>query len=151
MIFIDEIDTLAQSRENNMHEATRRVLSVFLRYLDGFESNQDVIVICATNRRSDLDPALQSRFSKVINFPYPDKLSREAIFARYAQQLNTSELSQLAEQSQNLSGRDIKNICEDAERQWAAMILRGEQQDFKVPFYVYLSCLNSRMRIISSK
>ena len=119
--------------------------------MDGFESNQDVIVICATNRRSDLDPALQSRFSKVINFPYPDKLSREAIFARYAQQLNTSELSQLAEQSQNLSGRDIKNICEDAERQWAAMILRGEQQDFKVPFYVYLSCLNSRMRIISSK
>ena len=63
-------------------------MSVFLRYLDGFESSQDVIVICATNRKADLDPALQNRFSKVINFPYPDKHSRYAIFKRYAKHLN---------------------------------------------------------------
>jgi ATP-dependent 26S proteasome regulatory subunit len=63
-----------------MHEATRRMLSVFLRYIDGFESNENVMIICATNRKQDLDPALQSRFSKVINFPYPDLLSRHAIF-----------------------------------------------------------------------
>jgi ATP-dependent 26S proteasome regulatory subunit len=58
IIFIDEIDSLAQSREREMHEATRRMLSVFLRHLDGFDSSDDTIVICATNRRKDLDPAL---------------------------------------------------------------------------------------------
>jgi SpoVK/Ycf46/Vps4 family AAA+-type ATPase len=144
MIFIDEIDSLAQSREGDMHEATRRILSVFLRYLDGFESSDDVIVICATNRKSDLDPALQSRFSKVIKFAYPDKHSRGAIFARYAKHLSKEQISQLAELSPNLTGRDIKNICEDAERQWAALVLRGEVKDYKVDFSLYLSSLSSR-------
>ena len=144
MIFIDEIDSLAQSREKEMHEATRRLLSVFLRYLDGFESSEDIIVICATNRKSDLDPALQSRFSKVIKFPYPDLHSREAIYSRYARHLNTSEIRRLAELSQNFTGRDIKNICEDAERQWAAQILRGDVNDYKVSFEIYLTSLNSR-------
>lgn len=51
IIFIDEIDSLAQSREREMHEATRRMLGVFLRYIDGFESNENVMVICATNRK----------------------------------------------------------------------------------------------------
>lgn len=144
MIFIDEIDSLAQSREKEMHEATRRLLSVFLRYLDGFESSDDIIVICATNRKSDLDPALQNRFSKVIQFPYPDKHSRMAIFERYARHLDRGQLMNLAENSQNMSGRDIKNICEDAERKWAAFILRGEQSDYKVPFYLYQASLKSR-------
>lgn len=54
---------------------------MFLRNLDGFESNENVIVVCATNRKADLDPALLSRFSKVITFPYPDLHSRKAIFA----------------------------------------------------------------------
>ena len=144
MIFIDEIDSLAQSREKEMHEATRRVLSVFLRYLDGFESSEEVIVICATNRKSDLDPALQSRFSKVIKFPYPDKHSRAAIFQRYARHLDSGQLNTLADQSNWLTGRDIKAVCEDAERQWAAFILRGEQESFKVPFQLYLASLTSR-------
>ena len=56
MIFIDEIDSLAQSREKEMHEASGRVLSVFFEVSDGFETRQDVIVICATNKQSDLDP-----------------------------------------------------------------------------------------------
>jgi SpoVK/Ycf46/Vps4 family AAA+-type ATPase len=146
MIFIDEIDSLAQSRENEMHEATRRVLSVFLRYLDGIESSEEVIVICATNRKTDLDPALQSRFSKVISFPYPDKHSRAAIFQRYAKHLERPQLNTLGDKSEMLTGRDIKAICEDAERQWAAFLLRGEQESFQVPFQIYLASLESRMK-----
>ena len=58
IVFIDEIDSLAQSRDRDMHEATRRMLSVFLRYLDGFDTSENTLVVCATNRRKDLDAAL---------------------------------------------------------------------------------------------
>ena len=101
-------------------------------------------MICATNKKSDLDPALQSRFSKIIRFPYPDLYSRIAIYGRYAKHLKSEELKELPEQSNNFTGRDIKNICEDAERQWAAQLLRGEIDDYKVAFSFYQSSLNSK-------
>ena len=146
IIFIDEIDSLAQSREGDMHEATRRMLSVFLRYLDGFDTSDSVLVICATNRRTDLDPALQSRFSKVITFPIPDSHSRVAIFRRYARQLSEEQLAKLGKDSQGLAGRDIKSVCEDAERRWAARMLRGEVSDPRVDFGLYLQALRSRLQ-----
>mmetsp|Transcript_23956 Transcript_23956/g.42429 ORF Transcript_23956/g.42429 Transcript_23956/m.42429 type:complete len:453 (+) Transcript_23956:35-1393(+) len=150
IIFIDEVDSLAQSRDHSMHEATRRMLSVFLRYIDGFESQEDVLVICATNRRVDLDPALQSRFSKVIYFPYPDQQSRVAIFKRYARHLTPEQLQILGEQSSGMAGRDIKCVCEDAERQWAARVLRGEEKVYTVDFQLYLNAVESRLRTIRS-
>lgn len=146
IIFIDEIDSLAQSRDREMHEATRRMLSVFLRYLDGFDTSESVLVICATNRRTDLDPALQSRFSKVITFPIPDTPSRVAIFRRYARHLTDSQLEVLGQGSQGLAGRDIKSICEDAERRWAARMLRGEVSDSHVDFTLYSEALRSRLQ-----
>jgi len=144
VVFIDEVDSLATSRETNMHEATRRLLSVFLRYLDGFESSDEVIVICATNRKQDLDPALQSRFSKVIEFPFPDLQSRVAIFKRYAKHLNEEQLKILGGLTEGMSGRDIKNVCEDAERHWAARVLRGEVENYEVNFDLYLNTLKSK-------
>jgi SpoVK/Ycf46/Vps4 family AAA+-type ATPase len=149
IIFIDEVDSLAQSRDHTMHEATRRMLSVFLRYIDGFETQEDVLVICATNRREDLDPALQSRFSKVISFPWPDLLSRVAIFKRYARHLSEDHLQQLAELSVGMAGRDIKSVCEDAERQWAARLLRGEEKVYCVDFQMYLRAVQSRLRTLA--
>jgi ATP-dependent 26S proteasome regulatory subunit len=54
IIFIDEIDTLGGNRDNDgMHEASRRVLSALLRRLDSFESNDNTLLICATNRKKD--------------------------------------------------------------------------------------------------
>lgn len=56
IIFIDEIDSLATRRGSEMHEATRRILSVLLRRIEGFESGTNgSLVIGATNRRDDLD------------------------------------------------------------------------------------------------
>lgn len=49
-----------------MHEATRRLLGVLLRHLDGFETNKRSVVIAATNRKEDLDPALLSRSPLVL-------------------------------------------------------------------------------------
>ena len=49
ILFIDEIDAIAGERGEGMHEASRRVLSTLLRKLDGFESNHEILLICATN------------------------------------------------------------------------------------------------------
>lgn len=87
IIFIDEIDALARSRSTDMHEASRRILSTLLRKIDSFESNTNVMLICATNRKEDLDPAMLSRIDLSIPFNLPDVQSRAAIFKRYAKQL----------------------------------------------------------------
>ena len=72
-----------------MHEATRRLLSVVLQSIEGFrdrEENKNVL-ICATNRKQDLDSALLSRFDVAIKFDLPTKEARKAIFSRYAKHL----------------------------------------------------------------
>lgn len=80
ILFIDEIDSLATSRESGLHEATRRILSTLLRKIDSFESDGEVLVICATNRKKDLDPALISRIDLGIKFELPDAKTRGLIF-----------------------------------------------------------------------
>lgn len=97
ILFIDEIDSLATSRETGLHEATRRILSTLLRKIDSFESEGEVLVICATNRKKDLDPALISRTDMAIRFELPDASTRAQIFGRYARQLSEDELKKLGE------------------------------------------------------
>lgn len=123
IIFLDEIDSLAGSRDQNMFEATRRLLSVLLRKLDGIDAATNTITIGATNRKGDLDHALISRFDQSINFPLPNASERAAIFGNYACHLNEEELAVLGERSETLSGRNIKDVCEFAERRWARKIL----------------------------
>ena len=84
ILFIDEVDSLATSRESGLHEATRRILSTLLRKIDSFESDGEVLVICASNRKKDLDPALVSRLDLSIRFELPDSGTRSSIFERYA-------------------------------------------------------------------
>jgi ATP-dependent 26S proteasome regulatory subunit len=55
-----------------MHEASRRILSTLLRKIDSFESTTNVMLICATNRKQDLDPAMLSRIDLSIKFELPD-------------------------------------------------------------------------------
>ena len=124
ILFMDEIDSLATSRETGLHEATRRILSTLLRKIDSFESDGEVLVICATNRKKDLDPALVSRTDTSIRFELPDAKTRSEIFQRYAKQLSKEDLQKLGEMAVNLSGRDIADICKDAERKWASLYIR---------------------------
>lgn len=137
ILFIDEIDSLATSREAGLHEATRRILSTLLRKIDSFESDGEVLVICATNRKKDLDPALISRTDITIRFELPDSKTRSEIFKRYAKQLSQTELDQLGEISLNLSGRDISDICKDAERRWASKYIRKEVTSLSPALEVY--------------
>uniref|UniRef100_A0A7S3PKW1 AAA+ ATPase domain-containing protein n=2 Tax=Aplanochytrium stocchinoi TaxID=215587 RepID=A0A7S3PKW1_9STRA len=127
IIFLDEIDSLATTRStSNMHEATRRILSVLLRTLDGFEDKGEKrsVLVAATNRKKDLDPALISRFSLSVHFELPDVKTRAAIFKCYAKQLSEKDRLSLAQQAIHFSGRDIKDVCELAERRWASKRIR---------------------------
>lgn len=124
IIFIDEIDSLATARSGDMHEATRRVLSVLLRKIEGFENKDRTIVIGATNRKQDLDEALLSRFDVSISFRLPSDEERSQILAVYACHLTDKERRQLAHATPRASGRDLRDICAHAERAWAASIIQ---------------------------
>lgn len=123
ILFLDEIDSLAGSRDQNMFEATRRILSVLLRQLDGIGAVTNTITIGATNRKSDLDSALISRFDQSILFPLPAAKERSAIFANYARHLSEEECMAIAEIAETLSGRNIRDVCEYTERRWARKLI----------------------------
>ncbi len=91
--------------------------------MDGFNAPRSII-IGATNRKCDLDHALLSRFDASVHFDLPDASCRAAIFARYARQLSDDDRRQLAEMTSGFSGRDIRDVCEQTERQWAARLIR---------------------------
>jgi SpoVK/Ycf46/Vps4 family AAA+-type ATPase len=125
IIFIDEIDSLAPSRDSDIHEASRRILSVLLQRLDGLESSDNnSLVIAASNRKQDLDSALLSRFDVVIRFPDPNASQRAEIFAQYAKQLSSDQLKSLAERSVSMTGRDIRDVCSHAERSWGSELVQ---------------------------
>jgi len=125
ILFLDEIDSLAGSREEGLLEATRRILSVLLRKIDGFETRDGVLTIGATNRSQDLDRALLSRFDQTINFPLPDEFERSAIFSTYARHLSEAELKSISRAAEGLSGRNIRDVCEYAERSWARQLIQS--------------------------
>ncbi|KAL9285775.1 putative adenosinetriphosphatase [Arabidopsis thaliana] len=156
IIFLDEIDAFAISRDSEMHEATRRVLSVLLRQIDGFEQEKKVVVIAATNRKQDLDPALISRFDSMIMFDLPDLQTRQEIIAQYAKQLSKPELVQLAQATEAMSGRDIRDVCQGAERTWASKLIRrakagGEEQKITLPpIQEYLESAEARRKSLRS-
>ncbi|XP_047156672.1 probable 26S proteasome regulatory subunit 10B isoform X1 [Vigna umbellata] len=155
IIFLDEIDSFAAARDNEMHEATRRILSVLLRQIDGFEQDKKVVVIAATNRKEDLDPALISRFDSMIAFGLPDHRNRQEIASKYAKHLSKPELEEFARVTEDLSGRDIRDVCQQAERSWASKIIRGqvpkEGEKAKLPaLQEYIECAESRQEALRS-
>ncbi|MDQ3817761.1 MAG: AAA family ATPase [Acidobacteriota bacterium] len=106
IIFFDEIDSVAGKRDDDSHEASRRVVAQLLTLMDGFTSNSNVIVIATTNRPQDIDPALRrpGRLDWEVNFPLPDRYDREAILQTSAKNLSTSEQLPHAFVAQNTDG-----------------------------------------------
>lgn len=155
IIFLDEVDSFATARGGEIHEATRRILSVLLRQIDGFEQDKKVVVIAATNRKQDLDPALISRFDSMIVFGLPDEHNRQQIAAQYAKHLTESELAELARITNEMSGRDIRDACQQAERSWASKLIRGQatnnkEQPALPPLEEYIrSATNRRQALLS--
>ncbi|GMH39592.1 hypothetical protein BSKO_07490 [Bryopsis sp. KO-2023] len=133
IIFLDEIETLATTRGADMHEATRRLLGVLLREMDGFDTSKRTIVIGATNRKQDVDPALLSRFDTAVKFDLPDVDCRSLIIEQYAKHLSRDEVVRVAEVTKGMSGRDLRDVCEQTERSWASKIVREEVAGGQLP------------------
>jgi ATPase family associated with various cellular activities (AAA) len=89
-----QVDSLATARGDDMNEATRRLLGVLLRFIDGFEST-DSIVVAATNRKRDLDAALLSRCDCIVSFELPSEGVRAEILAHHATHLSLEVRSAL--------------------------------------------------------
>ncbi|CAD8055564.1 unnamed protein product [Paramecium primaurelia] len=145
IIFIDEIDAIAQQRGGEMHEVSRRILSTLLRKIDSFESNTNVLLICATNRKQDLDAAMLSRIDLSVKFDLPDQKARQDIFQRYAKHLTDKERDILSQLSNGMSGRNISDICKDAERRWAAKLIRKEVTEQLPSLAQYKETLTQRL------
>ena len=124
IVFIDEIDALARSRQNlpSMgNQDKENTLNRFLIELDGFEENDKVLIFAATNRVDMLDKALMrpGRFDRKIQFELPEREDREKIFILYLKKIkldgDVEEVAKhLSKQSLGFSCADIANICNEA-------------------------------------
>lgn len=119
ILFLDEIDALAPSRNEKLFEASRRLLSVLLRKIDGLETQNNIITVGATNRPQDLDSALLSRFDTILEFNEPQEEDIKELIRFYAKQLSAGDNLKLTQQLAGLSVRAIRDVCLRAERQLA--------------------------------
>jgi cell division protease FtsH len=122
IIFIDEIDAVGRHRGAGLgggHDEREQTLNALLVEMDGFETNEGVILLAATNRPDVLDPALlrPGRFDRQVVVDLPDVKGREAILRVHAKKLPLSddvELGIIARGTPGLSGADLANICNEA-------------------------------------
>ena len=122
IIFIDEIDAVGRHRGAGLgggHDEREQTLNQLLVEMDGFESNEGVILIAATNRPDVLDPAMlrPGRFDRHVVVNRPDVRGREAILAVHTRRVLISsdiDLSVLARATPGFSGADLENLVNEA-------------------------------------
>jgi len=122
IIFIDEIDAVGRHRGAGLgggHDEREQTLNQLLVEMDGFDSNEGVILIAATNRPDVLDPALlrPGRFDRRVVVPRPDVKGREAILKVHTKKVPLADdvdLSILARGSPGFSGADLANLVNEA-------------------------------------
>ena len=122
IVFIDEIDAVGRSRGAGYgggNDEREQTLNQLLVEMDGFEANEGVIIVAATNRRDVLDPALlrPGRFDRQVTVPNPDIKGREKILGVYARKIPLGpdvDLRIIARGSPGFSGADLANLVNEA-------------------------------------
>ena len=122
IIFIDEIDAVGRHRGAGLgggHDEREQTLNQLLVEMDGFESNEGVILIAATNRPDVLDPALlrPGRFDRRVVVARPDVKGREGILAVHVRKIPLAEdvdISVIARSTPGFSGADLANLVNEA-------------------------------------
>ncbi|MDI6790029.1 MAG: ATP-dependent zinc metalloprotease FtsH [Thermodesulfobacteriota bacterium] len=122
IIFIDEIDAVGRHRGAGLgggHDEREQTLNQLLVEMDGFESNEGVIIVAATNRPDVLDPALlrPGRFDRQIVVPTPDVRGREGILRVHSRNMpldSNVDLSVLARGTPGFTGADLENMVNEA-------------------------------------
>jgi cell division protease FtsH len=133
IIFIDEIDAVGRHRGAGLgggHDEREQTLNQLLVEMDGFEGNEGIIVIAATNRPDVLDPALlrPGRFDRQVVVPLPDVRGREQILKVHMRKVPLSENvkpSVIARGTPGFSGADLANLVNEA----ALFAARGNKHD----------------------
>ncbi|OGF55470.1 MAG: cell division protein FtsH [Candidatus Fraserbacteria bacterium RBG_16_55_9] len=121
IVFIDEIDAVGRKRGAGIgggHDEREQTLNQLLSEMDGFEKNEHVIILAATNRPDILDPALlrPGRFDRKITVPPPDIKGREAILKVHVQNKKLTpdvDLAILARRTPGFVGADLENLCNE--------------------------------------
>ena len=122
IVFIDEIDAVGRSRGVGFgggNDEREQTLNQLLVEMDGFEANEGIIIVAATNRRDVLDPALlrPGRFDRQIHVPNPDIKGREKILGVHARKVPLGpdvDLRIIARGSPGFSGADLANLVNEA-------------------------------------
>jgi len=137
IVFIDEIDAVGRHRGAGLgggHDEREQTLNQLLVEMDGFESNEGVILVAATNRPDVLDPALlrPGRFDRRVVVGRPDVLGREAILKVHTKKIplgDDVDLSVLARGTPGLAGADLANLVNEA-------ALNAARQNRKVVMHI---------------
>ena len=159
IVFIDEIDAVGRARGKNpnmgSNDERENTLNQMLTEMDGFGSNNGVIILAATNRADMLDKALMrpGRFDRQIYVDLPELSDRVEIFNVHLRniKINSSlDVEQLARQTQGFSGADIANVCNEA----ALIAARNNKQavdwsDFMAAIDRIVGGLEKRSRVIT--
>jgi cell division protease FtsH len=143
IIFIDEIDAVGRHRGAGLgggNDEREQTLNQLLVEMDGFEANEGIIVIAATNRPDVLDPALlrPGRFDRQVTVPNPDVLGRERILKVHARKVPLApdvDLKTVAKGTPGFSGADLANIVNEAAllaaRRSKRLVTQAEFEDAK--------------------
>jgi len=132
IIFIDEIDAVGRQRGAGLgggHDEREQTLNQLLVEMDGFEANEGVILIAATNRPDVLDPALlrPGRFDRTVIVPRPDIKGREGILAVHTRKVPLAsdvDVAVLARGTPGFAGADLENLVNEA-----ALLAAREDKD----------------------
>ncbi len=121
IVFIDEIDAIGKKRDGQMggNDEREQTLNQLLTEMDGFEGNNGVIILAATNRPESLDPALTrpGRFDRRVPVELPDLMGREAILKVHAKKIKASDdvdFHTIARMASGASGAELANIINEA-------------------------------------
>ena len=160
IIFIDELDALGKARGMSVltsHDEREQTLNQLLAEMDGFNPNQGVIIIAATNRPEILDPALlrPGRFDRQVLVDRPDIKGREKILRLHAKKIKLSptvDLSVLAAKTPGFVGADLANIVNEA----ALLAARQgkdavEMTDFDEAIERVIAGLQKKSRVMSAQ
>lgn len=161
IVFIDEIDAVGRARGKNpnmgSNDERENTLNQMLTEMDGFGSNNGVIILAATNRADMLDKALlrPGRFDRQIYVDLPELTDRMEIFNVHLRNLKVNsklDVEQLARQTQGFSGADIANVCNEA----ALIAARNNKDavdynDFMAAIDRIVGGLEKRSRIITNE
>ncbi|XP_003445709.1 outer mitochondrial transmembrane helix translocase [Oreochromis niloticus] len=132
IIFIDEIESFLRNRSSMDHEATAMMKAQFMSLWDGLDtsSTTQVMVMGATNRPQDVDPAILRRMPTTFHIGLPNTRQREEILRLILAGENLSNainLKEIAEKTEGYSGSDLRELCRDAAMYRVRDYVRKEQ------------------------